>query len=76
MIEAIGLEIMFKTSYHKSEFLSIMSWLYNIMMDKNKLVYKSSEIYLNPTELLSLSCPTLCDPVDCSAPGSSVHEIS
>ena len=21
----------------------------------------------------SLSCPTLCDPVDCSTPGSSVH---
>ena len=22
------------------------------------------------------SCPTLCDPTDCSPPGSSVHEIS
>ena len=22
------------------------------------------------------SCPTLCDPMDCSSPGSSVHEIS
>ena len=22
------------------------------------------------------SCPTLCDPMDCSPPGSSVHEIS
>ena len=22
------------------------------------------------------SCPTLCDPRDCSSPGSSVHEIS
>ena len=21
------------------------------------------------------SCPTLCDPMDCSPPGSSVHEI-
>ena len=21
------------------------------------------------------SCPTFCDPVDCSLPGSSVHEI-
>ena len=25
--------------------------------------------------LLSLQCPTLCDPTDCSLPGSSVHEI-
>ena len=24
---------------------------------------------------VSQSCPTLCDPVDCSPPGSSVHEI-
>ena len=21
------------------------------------------------------SCPTLCDPMDCSPPGSSIHEI-
>ena len=25
--------------------------------------------------LVSQSCPTLCDPMDCSPPGSSVHEI-
>ena len=25
--------------------------------------------------LVAQSCPTLCDPVDCSPPGSSVHEI-
>ena len=24
---------------------------------------------------LAQSCPTLCDPVDCSLPGSSVHGI-
>ena len=24
---------------------------------------------------VALSCPTLCDPVDCSPPGSSVHGI-
>ena len=24
---------------------------------------------------VSQSCPTLCDPVDCSPPGSSVHGI-
>ena len=26
--------------------------------------------------LIVQSCPTLCDPVDCSSPGSSVHGIS
>ena len=25
--------------------------------------------------LVAQSCPTLCNPVDCSPPGSSVHEI-
>ena len=25
--------------------------------------------------LIAKSCPTLCDPVDCSLPGSSVHRI-
>ena len=25
--------------------------------------------------LLIQSCPTLCDPMDCNLPGSSVHEI-
>ena len=32
----------------------------------------------NLTEILVLvaqSCPTLCDPMDCSLPGSSVHKI-
>ena len=26
--------------------------------------------------LVTQSCPTICDPMDCSPPGSSVHEIS
>ena len=26
--------------------------------------------------LVTESCPTLCDPLDCSLPGSSVHGIS
>ena len=25
--------------------------------------------------LIAQSCPTLCDPMDCSPPGSSVHGI-
>ena len=28
-------------------------------------------VYVSVTQ----SCPTLCDPVDCSSPGSSVHGI-
>ena len=30
----------------------------------------------NQTCSVPKSCPTLCDPMDCSLPGSSVHEIS
>ena len=26
-------------------------------------------------ELVAQSCPTLCDPMDCSLPGSSIHGI-
>ena len=29
-----------------------------------------------PCYLVAESCPTLCDPMDCSPPGSSVYEIS
>ena len=29
--------------------------------------------HLNVKELVSQSCPTLCDPTDCSLPGSAVH---
>ena len=29
----------------------------------------------NASELVTQSCPTLCDPIDCSPTGSSVHEI-
>ena len=28
-----------------------------------------------PSFPVALSCPTLCDPMDCSPPGSSVHGI-
>ena len=37
---------------------------------KNVLKYSESEIEV------SQSCLTLCDPMDCSPPGSSVHGIS
>ena len=35
----------------------------------------SFTIYFIPTLLVAQSCPTLCDPIDCSPPGSSVHGI-
>ena len=32
-------------------------------------------VLLDVCVLVTQSCPALCDPVDCSLPGSSVHEI-
>ena len=34
------------------------------------------EYFLPPACMCAQSCPTLCDPLDCSPPGSSVHGIS
>ena len=41
-------------------------------------LYRASQVALkseSESEVAQL-CPTLCDPMDCSPPGSSVHEIS
>ena len=47
---------------------------------KQSLLYSQDQPVLLIIGLLSesevaQSCPTLCDPIDCSLPGSSVHEI-
>ena len=34
------------------------------------------DLYPNRGGLVAQSCPTLCNPVDCSLPGSSVHGVS
>ena len=34
-----------------------------------------SSVYFTLIVLVAQSCPTLCNPMDCSPPGSSVHEI-
>ena len=40
----------------------------------NKLRYADDTTLMADSEVAQ-SCPTLCDPVDCSLPGSSVHGI-
>ena len=37
--------------------------------------WASLNLSLKVKVLVAQSCPTLCDPMDCSPPGSSVHEI-
>ena len=41
-----------------------------------RIHYVTTENLLKEVEVLvAQSCPTLCNPTDCSPPGSSVHEI-
>ena len=47
------------------------SWIWGIWEDHRMPVQKICSMLL-----LVESCPTLCDPTDCSPPGSSVHGIS
>ena len=39
------------------------------------LVVKTDNNEVKKEMLVAQSCPTLCDPVDCSPPGSSVHGV-
>ena len=39
------------------------------------LVSHTAEYLCESESEVAQSCPTLCDPVDCSPPGSSIHEI-
>ena len=52
--------------------LSLASWIHNSSSGEWTGVLASS---FNQCVLVTHSCPTLCNPVDCSLPGSSVHGI-
>ena len=63
---SVLLHIFFKISFPKKvKKEKSMSWL--LLVHKMYLIYT----YRNVAQ----SCPTLCDPMDCSPPGSSVHGI-
>ena len=56
-------------SRYSSYSLKFLLWLVTSLNNVgNKLMKSESEV--------TQSCPTLCDPMDCSLPGSSVHGIS
>ena len=54
--------------YHSlwQNFSVILGWQNSGIWSKNKVKWVSE---------VSQSCPTLCDPMDCSLPGSSLHGI-
>ena len=43
-----------------------------VAVDGRKLL---KDIYCERESEVAQSCPALCDPVDCSPPGSSIHGI-
>ena len=45
-----------------------------LVKDYDKAVY-CHPAYLTCESEIAQSCPTLCDPMDCSLSGSSIHEI-
>ena len=47
--------------------LAVLELSLNVSRFETAYTMKESEV--------AQSCPTLCDPVDCSPPGSSVHGI-
>ena len=56
-----------------------MSILKNMFLTRTLVLVSYSVDLFSPSIccccLVAKSCQTLCDPVDCSLPGSSVHEI-
>ena len=54
------------------------NWL-NLKFWHSEIITKQSEtapfLWVFLCVLVSQSCPTLCNPIDCSPPGSSVHGI-
>ena len=51
-----------------SEYLMKFSWMCSHEHPENNLMWKVKVLVVQ-------SCPSLCKPVDCSPPGSSVHSI-
>ena len=56
-----------RISFKKKKHSFIDFWLFWVFVAVLELSLKLSEI--------TQSCPTLCDPMDCSLPGSSIHGI-
>ena len=44
-------------------------------MDLTEDIKKRWQEYTESESEVTQSCPTLCDPMDCSLPGSSIHGI-
>ena len=70
------LEIFFRCKFPKPP-VCLIKWLFkkkrNVFISTEQIPYKNLNTY-HAAKSLQL-CPTLCDPMDCSLPGFSVHGI-
>ena len=72
-----------QSSVYSSRILKLLKWLdkQNVVCTNSRILFSMkkewSGIFFNMLLcLVTQSCPTLWDPMDCSPPGSSVHEDS
>ena len=59
----------------ESGFLKNPFWLYFFLFFLFQICFIFKRNWKQPSVLLTKLCPTLCDPMDCSPPGSSVHGV-
>ena len=60
--------------------LLLLYWLLNTILQKNKMGFRIRATQLGRSGAVlccccAQSCPTLCDPIDCILPGSSIRGI-
>ena len=69
LLKFMSIELVMPSSHliFRHPFLLLPSIFPNIKVFSNESVLPISEV--------AQSCPTLCDPMDCSLPGSSIHGI-
>ena len=66
-------QIWLNTQHSENEDRGI--WSHHFMGNRRGNSGSSVRLYFESGSEVAQSCPTLCDPVDCSLPGSSVHGI-
>ena len=59
------------TLINKTKFILLVPFCWQVFTDVNKGLFRSVCVHAQSVQ----PCPTLCDPMDCSPPGSSVHGI-
>ena len=65
----LGYALMKVSMFHFCQYL-LNEWIYSFLLS---MIFDA--VHSESESKVAQSCPTLCDPMDCSPPGSSVHGI-